>query len=176
MSGIIVEVVAVEASSLTVDVIAPAPAALVVEVIAPPPAVAVVEVADWGTVPVSYPQLPLELQQLPLSFPVYGRPTVGTEVHVPITFPVRIPVGLAGTQTYAMTPGSQDRAFTLTAISSGVETEIGTVTFIAGSNTRNVLASPGARLASGDVLRVSAPTGQDLTLADLGITILTQRE
>lgn len=164
MTETIVEVVAVEASSITIDVIAPPPVALVVDV------------ADWGTVPVTYPQLPVELRQLPMSFPIYGKPTPNSQVHVPIAFPVHVPPGLAGTRTYARVAGTDDRAFSVAAISNGVETEIGTVTLVAGSNTVNELAGSGGRLAIGDVLCISAPPGQDPTLSDVGITLLTERE
>jgi hypothetical protein len=175
MSEIIIDVVTVEASTLTVDVIAPPPAVLVVDVIAPPPAIQVIEIANFASIPITYSQLPPGLQQVPIAFPFDGRPTPGMDVSVPMTFPLTAPPGLAGTVTYARVPPTTDRIFTLRAITlAGATTLIGTVTFAAGGGV--VLAGSGARLAAGDTLQMTAPIGQDdPTFLDVGITLLMNR-
>jgi hypothetical protein len=173
MSEIIVDVVTVEASTLTVDVIVPPPAALAVDVIAPPPLVQVVEVGNWASIPVSYAQLPPGLQQVPVSFPFDGKPTSNSEIGVPMTFPLTVPPGLAGTTTYAMTLPTNPRTFMLNQISAGTVTLLGTITFTPDIGV--MLIGSGGRLATGDTLQLMTPPGQDPTLSDVGITVLLNR-
>ena len=162
MSDTIVEVVTVEASSLTIDVIAPDPAAVVVEVI------------EFGGPPIGYPQLPIELRQLPISFPFGGSPGAGTIVNVPMGFDLTVPANLAGTRVYAGTKARTGAVFTVNRVSGTVVTLLGTVTITPTSNTSCDLLGPGGPVPAGDVLQIVVGA-QDPTLSDIGITILANR-
>ena len=128
-----------------------------------------------GSGPISYPQLPAAVQQVPLSFPVAGRPPSGNAVYVPMPWALSIPDGLTGAVVYADTPPTDDAAFVVNRISGGVAVELGTITIEAGSQTACALAGSGGALVVGDVLQLVAPLTPDATLADLGITILAAR-
>jgi hypothetical protein len=171
---IIVDVVAVEANALTVDVVTPAPVALVVDVIAPAPAVVVVEVGAWGSVPVGYPQLPVELQQLPVTFPFGGKPIAGTVVNVPLGFSLIVPPGLVGTVSYAAVAPTADAVFMLNRLdASGALTNLGSIVLTASGD--DILVGNGGTLAVGEVLQLATPATQDPTLSDVGITVITER-
>jgi len=177
MSETIVEVVTVEAAELVVDVIVAPPKAVVVDVDAPVSAITVVEVADWASVPVTIPQLPIELQMVPVSFAFLGKMASQAQVNAPMGFPLTVLLNLAGAVFFAAVPATSDQTFTLNHLSpsSGV-VPLGTITVAAGSRNSCTLAGPGGRLATGDVLQLVTPLTQDPTLQDVGITILARRE
>jgi hypothetical protein len=164
MSGTdtIVEVVTVEASTLTVDVIVP------------PPAVVVIELVDFAGPPIGYPQLPAELRQLPISFPFGDQPNAGAVVNVPMGFTVTVPTGLAGTRVYSGARASANATFTLNRVSGAVTTLLGTITITPASNTSCILAGPGGTVPAGDVMQIFVGA-QDATLADVGITVMANR-
>jgi hypothetical protein len=173
---IIVEVVSVEASTITVDVIAAPPAIVAVDVIAPGPAAMVIEIAEVGSGPVGYPQLPEELRYVPISFPFSDLPPPGGMVNVPMGFDLEVPMGLLGTRTFAINTPTDDATFVLNWVTEVTSTELGTITIPAGGATIPILAGPGGKLQAGDVMQIVCPQEQDASLADVGITVLTVRQ
>jgi len=123
---------------------------------------------------IAYNQLPAEVQQLPLAFPFQGQPATGELMHIVVPFAISIPAGLTGAVVYDGTQATANTTFTFNRISSGVLTQIGTVTITPTSNTSCTLAGAGGTLIAGDVLQRVAPT-QDATLADGCITLLAMR-
>jgi hypothetical protein len=130
--------------------------------------------AAASSAPITYAQLPAEVQQVPISFPFQGKPATGAVVNVPMAFAMTVPAALAGTVVYDTTQATASAVFTVNKISGGSTTALGTVTITAASQTSATLAGSGGSLAVGDVLQIVAPT-QDATLADVGITVLAMR-
>jgi hypothetical protein len=160
---VLVEVVAGVTNTITVDVQVPVAQPVAIDVIAD------------GLGAVGYPQLPIELQQLPIAIPVAGRPTVSGAINVSLAFAVTVPALLAGTTVYAAIKTSANAPFRVNKISGVTTTEIGKVTFTSTSNTSCLLEGTGGSLAIGDVLQVISPAAPDNTLSDIGITILVNR-
>ena len=123
---------------------------------------------------IAYSQLPAEVQQLPIAFPFQGKPGSGELMHLVLPFAISIPAGLTGAVVYDATQTTSNAVFTFNRISSGVLTQIGTVTITSASHSSCVLAGAGGTLIAGDVLQRVAPS-QDATLADGCITLLAMR-
>lgn len=111
----------------------------------------------------------------PLTFTYAGTIAASMARNVPTVIPLTIPAALAGTMVYATTAPTAAATFTVTRISGGVSTAVGTITITAGSHTVTTLAGPGTTMAAGDVLRIVGPGTADTTLADVTIAVLADR-
>lgn len=77
-----------------------------------------------------------------------------------------------GGSVTSLTPATASAAFRIQKISLGVPTDVGTITFAAGSST-GVIAWSGGQVAfdTGDVIKLFAPNPADTTLADVTGTV-----
>lgn len=132
--------------------------------------VAYVDSKTWG-----YSSLPASVQKVPVTFAFSGQPGDAQMVHVPLVMGGVIPANFAGAVGFAATPATADADFVLDYLHSGTVTTVGTVTLGAASNSATLSVQAAFTLAAGNALRISAPSPQDATLADLGISFLTER-
>jgi hypothetical protein len=109
-----------------------------------------------------------------IAFPFAGKPAQATIV--PMSIPITIPSGLAGTVGYANTPATALTTFTLNKLSTaGATTVLGTIAAPIGAKTGFQVSGAGGSLAVGDALQLVMPGTQDATLADMGITVLANK-
>lgn len=112
---------------------------------------------------------------LPIAFTYNGKPGLSQSINVPMTVAATVPANLAGSAVYDEVQATANAVFAINRISGGTTTALGTVTITPTSHTSCTLTGAGGSLAIGDVLQCDAPTPQDGTLAEVGITIMTTR-
>ena len=120
-------------------------------------------------------QLPSSMQSIPLTFPYVGQAMSSQKVHVPIAQALTVPANFANTQGYAATTATSSAAFTVAYLHGGSWTTIGTITFGVGASTVTLSTQAAVNLVAGDVLRITAPSSVDGSLADFAITIFCTR-
>jgi hypothetical protein len=117
----------------------------------------------------------VSLNTVPIAFIIPGQPSAGQAYHVPIVLPLSIPANLAGSQIYFGTADTSGPMLTylfrLQRVRAGVVTTLGDISRPSAVTFSGV----GGDLQVGDILRLLAPTAQDSTMADIGITILAER-
>lgn len=123
----------------------------------------------------TYDGLPSEVQNVPIAFPFSGKPNNGQQVFVPIIQATTLPANFAECIGYSDTLATSSAAFTLAYVRAGVATTVGTVTFTSGGSGGTLSTQAAVNLLAGDVLRLTAPTPQDATIAGVGITFMTKK-
>lgn len=113
---------------------------------------------------------------LPLAFVLPGLMPPGALYNLVTATALSVPVGLAGSVAFWSVPPAADVVLTLSKISGGAASAVGTVKLAAGSSGGAVLSAPAAMsFAAGDVLQLATPATADTTLQSLGLTILAAR-
>jgi len=93
-------------------------------------------------------------------------------VIMPIVQPTIVPANFGSSNGYAFTNAAADAAFAVSYIRSGSVIQIGNVTFTNTSSRPTMSTQAQANLVSGDVFLVITPSVADITLADVGLTIV----
>ena len=122
-----------------------------------------------------YAALPADVRAVPIPFALSGLPLVGQVIHIPLVIDLTIPANVAGTLGCAATPAAVDAAFVLAYIRAGTPSTIGTITMAAGSIAVTFSTQAAVDLLVVDILRLTAPSPQDATLANASITLLATR-
>jgi hypothetical protein len=128
---------------------------------------------EAGRVP--WTNLPAEAQTLPIAFVIPGRPSNGQVYNVVLPIACTIAADFSGSVVYAGSVTTANAEFLLRQISNGVTTTVGTATFTSASNTSCQWSSQALSFSAGDVLQLVAPSPQDATLADIGISVLANK-
>lgn len=122
---------------------------------------------------ISYAQLPVTIQQIPIVFGFAAQPIPAGMVIVPVSMAFTIVANLIGSTAHVMINPTAAVTFTLNRIRASATVALGTV-LIATTGVAT-FAGAGGSLVPGDTLQMLAPVTQDATLSDVGITILGMR-
>lgn len=113
------------------------------------------------------------LQSVPVAFVIPGKPNASQIYNVVITQASTLPANFAGVRVYTDTGPASSATFTVKKIAGG--TTVTTIGTIVKTTTNKVSATLSTQIAVsfavGDVLQLVAPSVQDSTMAEIGITI-----
>ena len=123
----------------------------------------------------SYASLPSEVQDSPIAIPFAGAPASGAVVHIPLVHALTLPADFAGTVGYAGTVATSSAAFAIAYIRAGSPTSIGTVTFGIGASGATLSTQAAVSLLTSDILRITAPSPADATLANVAFTLMLKK-
>lgn len=125
----------------------------------------------------TYAKLPTSAQYVPIGFSFSGKPTASQVVNLPAGQALTVPANFAGTTSYTGTLPTANMVFTLNRIAGGTTlTALGTVTLLTTGKINLTLSTQAAvSIANTDVFQLVAPSTQDTTGADIGITFLMLR-
>lgn len=113
-------------------------------------------------------------QFVTLTFP-FGEFTGVYPIDLPITFPITIPAGLAGTNVDHKVNPSTMNTFTLKKITAaGVSTNVGTIA-ISSAGVYTLTAASAISLVAGDTLSIAPPLIEDVYLRGVSIAIAGSR-
>lgn len=131
---------------------------------------------DWINHALALADMPTSLKKMPLPFSFSDKPGDGQMIHFALIddVPITIPSGFTGTKSYVGTNPASTAVFTLYYVRSGSPTSIGTLSISTGG-TVTLTSSSGYTSSSGDTLRMTAPSPQDATLADVCLTVEAAR-
>ena len=103
-----------------------------------------------------------------LALSITGKPSASASVlNFCVVDPFTMPSNLVGSVAKSITASTGTAVFTITK--NG--TEIGSITFSAGSTDGVFTFATAQTFQIGDFIRISAPSTQDSTLANIGITL-----
>jgi phage gp46-like protein len=123
---------------------------------------------------VGWAALPEELQGVPIRLSVLGQPVGGTRILFSLPQGYTIPANFAGTTVIADDAASAAAVVSLHTIRAGVETDLGTVTFLPAGGTACTLSTQAAFITqANDGLVFILP--EDATLAGFSIALLLLR-
>lgn len=126
---------------------------------------------------VVYADLPAEVQNSLCQMTLPGTPNPSTKcLIVPIVQNTQVPANFAASSGYAYTNATSNSVYTVAYLRSGSTTTIGTVTFSSGGHTPAFSTQALVNLVAGDVLTITSPSVADLTLADVGLTLVLLKQ
>lgn len=126
---------------------------------------------------ITYASLPAQVQVSLCQMTLPGTPAPSTKcLIVPIVQNTQVPANFAASNGYSYTNATSNSVYTVAFLRSGSTTTIGTVTFSSGGHTPAFSTQALVNLVAGDVLTITSPSVADLTLADVGLTIVLMKQ
>lgn len=101
-----------------------------------------------------------------------GQPNDGQMRYIPINRGYTVPANFAGSAIHCGTYATVDAPFVIGYIRSGATHTIGSVTLVHAGNFTHTTTQSAVSLQAGDVITVKAPSPQDATLADVGLSLI----
>lgn len=130
-----------------------------------------------ATPTITYASLPAQVQVSLCQMTLPGTPAPSTKcLIVPIVQNTQVPANFAASNGYSYTNATSNSVYTVAFLRSGSTTTIGTVTFSSGGHTPAFSTQALVNLVAGDVLTITSPSVADLTLADVGLTIVLMKQ
>lgn len=127
-----------------------------------------IDTATGASVAISTLAIPYDLKDKILGVPASSQLLLGHICARQITFPVNF----AGSKAYAGTAPTADVTFAINRTVGTTVTQIGTLTFTAGSQTGTFTAASAVTTNVGDLITVVFQTGTDSSFADVILTLV----